>query len=400
MSNEQDKGIIILLGLKGYNVGKVWEDGDRVIVEVGIRGREGCPYCGSVNLYRHGRSKVREVLHTWIRGRKVYLRLHRSRWKCCDCRRTFSEGRELLRPYSRLSRRAEGEVLWQLKERNFSQIRRELGIGYSTLRALLERNTGCEMLEILKDKDEIYLGIDEHSFRHQELVYTITEVKSRRVLGILRDDRIATLKEFLRKIPADKVKEVCIDMKTGLKKAVEALFPGARVVVDPFHVIADANKRIDEARRIEQELHPRKIRIPKKIFLVGRERLSEEKRRKVDALLDKYPCLKGFYWAKEKIRALYQQKSLEKASRLLDNIILNLKSDDDAELVRWGNTLKRWRDSILNHFYNHITNGFTEGCHTKIKMLKRISFGLRNVEVYRRKMLLGFIPSIKCFHTI
>jgi|GEM_PF-2105283 len=88
-------------------------------------------------------------------------------------------------------------------------------------------------------------------------------------------------KEFLRKIPADKVKEVCIDMKTGLKKAVEALFPGARVVVDPFHVIADANKRIDEARRIEQELHPRKIRIPKKIFLVGRERLSEEKRRRV-----------------------------------------------------------------------------------------------------------------------
>ncbi|MCL0046580.1 hypothetical protein M1N18_01195 [Dehalococcoidales bacterium] len=33
-------------------------------------------------------------------------------------------------------------------------------------------------------QDEIYLGIDEHSFRHQELVQT--EVKQRRVLGILR----------------------------------------------------------------------------------------------------------------------------------------------------------------------------------------------------------------------
>ncbi|MCL0094791.1 hypothetical protein M1N58_02710 [Dehalococcoidales bacterium] len=33
-------------------------------------------------------------------------------------------------------------------------------------------------------QDEIYLGIDEHSFRHQELVQT--EVKKRRVLGILR----------------------------------------------------------------------------------------------------------------------------------------------------------------------------------------------------------------------
>ena len=134
---------------------------------------------------------------------------------------------------------------------------------------------------------------------------------------------------------------------------------------------------MDEARRIEQEVHPRKVRIPKKIFLVGRERLSEDKRRKLDGLLQKYPCLKGFYWAKEKICQLYRQKSREDASRLLDNIILNLKSDDDAELVRWGNTLKRWRDPILNHFYNYTTNAFAEGCHTKINMLKGTCFGLK-----------------------
>ena len=306
----------------------------------------------------------------------------------------------MVRPYSRLTRQAEGEALRQLKDRNFSQIKRELGIGYRTLRGLLEREACCEVLEFLGDRDEIYLGIDEHSFRQRELVYSVTEVKERRMLGILRDDRIDTLKRFLRKIPTDKVKEVCIDMKWGLRKAVEALFPRARVVVDPFHVIADANKRMDEARRIEQEVHPRKVRIPKKIFLVGRERLSEDKRRKLDGLLQKYPCLKGFYWAKEKICQLYRQKSREDASRLLDNIILNLKSDDDAELVRWGNTLKRWRDPILNHFYNYTTNAFTEGCHTKIKMLKRTSFGLRKVEVYRRKMLLELLSFIPCFHTV
>ena len=86
------------------------------------------------------------------------------------------------------------------------------------------------MLEFLGDKDEIHLGIDEHNFRQRELVYSVTEVMERRMLGILRDDRIDTLKRFLRKIPADKVKEVCIDMKWGLRKAVEALFPRARVV--------------------------------------------------------------------------------------------------------------------------------------------------------------------------
>ena len=48
MANRQDNGItILLLGLKGYNVGEIWEERDRVIVEVGIKGRQKCPYCGS-----------------------------------------------------------------------------------------------------------------------------------------------------------------------------------------------------------------------------------------------------------------------------------------------------------------------------------------------------------------
>ena len=400
MPKRQDNGTTILLGLKDYKVGEVWGEEDRVTVEVEIKGKEKCPDCGSSRLYSHGMSQPRQVLHTWSNGRQVYLVLPRHRWKCYDCSHTFTEGRELMRPHSRLTRPAEAEALWQLKDRSFGQVTRELGIGYGTLRRLLERETDEEMLGFIQDEDEIHLGIDEHSFRHQELAHTVTEVKQRKVLGILRDDRIATLKKFLSKIAGDKVKEVCIDMKDGLRKAMEALFPLAKVVVDPFHVIADANKRMGEARRIEQDVHrKKKVQIPKKIFLVGRERLTEEKRQKVDTLLEKYPGLKAFYWAKEKITELYRQQSREEATRLLDNIIFNLKSADDAELVRWGNTLKHWREPILNHFDNHTTNGFTEGCHTKIKMLKRISYGLRNVEVYCRKMLLGFVPSRGYFHT-
>ena len=91
--------------------------------------------------------------------------------------------------------------------------------------------------------------------------------------------------------------------------------------------------------------------------------------------------------------------SKEEAGKMLDNITLNLKLNDDGELTRWDNTLKRWREPILNHFGNATTNGFTEGCNTKIKMLKRVSYGLRNVEVYWRKMLLGFAPSPGYFHT-
>jgi transposase len=173
----------------------------------------------------------------------------------------------------------------------------------------------------------------------------VTEVKKRQVLRILKDDRVATLKDFLIEISEDKVKEVRINMKEGLRRVVEALFPEARVVAAPLHIIADSNKRMDEAKRIEQEVNYRKkVKIPKKIFPIREEKLGEEEKRKVEGLLDKYPSLKGFYWAKENIRELYRQESWEEAAKILDNVILNLRLTDAGELARWGNTLKHCRD--------------------------------------------------------
>jgi transposase len=53
----------------------------------------------------------------------------------------------------------------------------------------------------------------------------------------------------------------------------------------------------------------------------------------------------------------------------------------------------------VNCFHKRTTNGFTEGCHTKIKILKGVSYDLRNVDIYWRKMPLKFVPR-SSFHTI
>ena len=77
---------------------------------------------------------------------------------------------------------------------------------------------------------------------------------------------------------------------------------------------------MDEARRIEQDIYQKKkARIPKKICLVGGEKLSEDMTGKLNVILERYPGLKGFYWAKEKIRELYRQETREEAARVLDN---------------------------------------------------------------------------------
>jgi hypothetical protein len=52
---------------------------------------------------------------------------------------------------------------------------------------------------------------------------------------------------------------------------------------------------------------------------------------------------------------------------------------------------------ILDYYHERITNGFAEGCYTKIKMLELISYGIRNIDNYRRKMLPSLYPLAALF---
>lgn len=53
-------------------------------------------------------------------------------------------------------------------------------------------------------------------------------------------------------------------------------------------------------------------------------------------------------------------------------------------------TLQHWSTSILNTFDYPYTNGFTEGCSNKIKVLKRNAYGYRNFERFRKRILHMF----------
>ena len=74
--------------------------------------------------------------------------------------------------------------------------------------------------------------------------------------------------------------------------------------------------------------------------------------------------------------------------------LINAEACAHVEGHAWAQTVKRWRPAILARWDlgRAVTNGFIEGCHRKIKVQKRLSYGFGNRDRYRRKMLLGFFP--------
>lgn len=146
-AQSREEGSTILLGLKGNEVERVVEEERGIIAEVrSVEAEElKCPRCGSSRLYRHGPGRRRRRLHSWTYGRRVHLEFNHQRCRCRGCGRSFNGGIGLLRPYARITKQAETEALWQLGDRSFSQVRRELGIGCGTLRRLLEKEIDEEI---------------------------------------------------------------------------------------------------------------------------------------------------------------------------------------------------------------------------------------------------------------
>ena len=224
------------------------------------------------------------------------------------------------------------------------------------------------------------------------------ELVSSTPLAILGDDRKATLREFLLSIPSwvrERVDEVAIDLRSGYKYVFKEVLPGALVVADGFHVIRLANQALDEQRRIEQEVYGgggKVVRIPRLLLMKGSERLGADGRERVGRVLRQYPTLGLYYDLKEGLRALYRCSGVEEARERLGVIVEGLEVQRDLTLRRMGRTLRRWWDEILAHFRSGTSTAKVEGYNNKVKMLKRISYGFRDTEVYAKKMLLGLVP--------
>jgi len=52
--------------------------------------------------------------------------------------------------------------------------------------------------------------------------------------------------------------------------------------------------------------------------------------------------------------------------------------------------IQKHLQGICNYFENHTTNGLIEGMNTKIKLIKRMSYGFTNFEHLRLKLFACF----------
>jgi len=404
------KSITSLLGIQGwFKVENIFEEKSTIHLFLKqLRKTGDCPRCARRTLAGYDKQASRSFLHTTIGPKLLFIHISPRRFVCpCSPSKPFREKLPGIRSRRTTTKRFDQELLTHLSGQSFKTVERKYTLTYPAVRArLLEAINPMDIRwDLLMSFPEIHLGLDGHHLVNRRFVETIAEVKQRIPLGILPSDSKMTVRQALLTCPEDlkgRVRSATVDMTEGTINVLCDAFPGISIVIDHYHVIQDAGRRLNQTRLIEQEALNQartrhrlsRIEIPGHLMRKAREHLSEKRREKeyLDTMLSCYPRLRVWYLCKERLRDIYKVDNRQEAEILLSSLITTMRTSDDIELRLWGKTLIRFKEEILNYFIFRTTNAYTEGLHVRCKLVQRISCGFRNAEVYIRKALLLLLP--------
>ena len=395
--------ILNFLEIQGYKLVSVEENNDSLIVSVLKKGiKDICPLCGrSRKISIHAKGKWSLKKHSNFQEKQIYLKVQRNRLICLRCKKVFSEYLPGIDLRFRKTNNFVKQSLKYLSKNSFNEVANVNACSYSSLKKQLYSHVNPyrlldEAIKSLNELKEVYLGFDGQSFRGQEMVLTITELKTKKVITVLPSEHKRDLIKFLEYLPLDlrlQVKGISVDMTNKNKYVLEQYFPNALIVIDHFHVVSCAIRAVQNLRRTIQSVVGRQIDI-KKLLDKSSYKLSSSEKNTLIRYFMEYPEIKEAYLLKERVVNLYKIRNPRKAEHKFRQIIFDLSNSKEDDLKELGRTLKRWDKKILNYFQCRITNAFTEGIHTKCKLIKRKSYGFRNVETYVRKLILGLLPFI------
>ena len=122
------------------------------------------------------------------------------------------------------------------------------------------------------------------------MALTLTNISKGKLMNVLKNDRKDTLDNWLKTVDSKRISEVCIDMRRMFLYSVEEYLPEAKIVVDKFHVVAYANKAMDEVRSII--VPKRKVR---QLLFKSKEKLSKAERLKLQGIFEEFKMYPSLY---------------------------------------------------------------------------------------------------------
>ncbi|MNI18794.1 Transposase [compost metagenome] len=353
-----------------------------------------CPSCGYSTKHVHDYKK-QKIQHVNIGKTPSFLILNKRRYACNHCGKRFYESYDFIQRYFRKSNEVYENVIADLKcLKNYTNIAKDNHVSIPTVVRYSKYFT------FLSCKNVIYhlpkrIGIDEFKGNCNRTKYQvhIFDLDTGKTIDIVESRKYDDLEKYFSKFEKrNSVELVTMDLYSPFKRVIKDKFINAKIVADRFHYTRIVMKSLDELRL---NLWRNTKGIEKKYFkylkLSLMKKSSNAKDYDAEKLLYAFelsPILKEAYKLKEQFLNIKDLTSYEEQEKAFRKWIYDADCSTIKEFKSAVKTLRQWHEYISNSFKYNISNGPVEGKNNLIKVLKRISFGFRNLDNFRIRILM------------
>ena len=356
-----------------------------------------CPSCHHYTKHVHD-YRQQKIQHINIGKTVSFIFLKKRRYICNHCGKKFYEHYDFLQKYFRKSNEVFENVCHDLKQlKNFKTIANDNHISIPTVVRYMHYYI------LLSGKFNRPLpkriGIDEFKGNTGKEKYQciLTNPETGEVLDILPERYSSYLGKYMRKYTLEErrsVKYFISDMWSPYTDMATTYFPEATQIVDKYHFIRQIIWAFERVRKSEQKKYGKENRLlfknSKRILTKRASKLNDEQKQRVNAILYISDALREAYILKEEFYRVCDCTDRANTKVMMEEWIYTVQKCDLKDYHYCANTLLNWQKGILNSFDAPYTNGFTEGCNNKIKVLKRNAYGYRNFERFRKRILHMF----------
>lgn len=354
-----------------------------------------CPECDNLcPVYDHQESEsVWQHLDTCQLKTYIHCRLPRIRCKKHGVKLILSEHAE---QNSNKTILFEGYIIDLERECNLSAVSRIAGITWDVAKGIMNR----AVERGLKRKPKIIplkIGVDEKAIKKGHNYETIVcNQETGYVEDVLEDRKKSSLEEYYKKYSPEElatVKSVSMDMWEPFILATKAYIPnaGEKIVFDRYHVTSYIQKAVDNVRKEEHaELQKQGhdlLKGTKYLWLRNNENVPAFNREVFDTLRGMDLKVGRAWQIKENFRLFWSYNSRGWAEKFFKKWYYWATHSRLKPMVKAAKTIKNHINNIMTYFTHKVTNGLSEGLNSHIEKIKRMAYGFRNRENYKKAIL-------------
>ena len=345
-----------------------------------------CPACGATTDRIHDYRM--QTIKDLPLARDTFLHLRKRRYRC-TCGKRFFEKNSFLPRYYRVTSRLVANIIQEFRKVVPAT---EIGSRFNVSAVTAMRYFNCFNKKLTELPEIISLDEFKGNSGGQKYNSIIVDPKEKKILDILPNRFENDLIKYFSQFPSKtKVKYFVCDMNPHFRNVANTCFKQAVVVADRYHVVRQVFWAVEKVRKNEQSKLPDRHRkyFKKSRYLLMKpiEKLEEEEMERLALMFEMAPRLADAYRIKNEFLVVFHSNSSQEGRKKLADWLLSVEVMQLPEFDDCVKAYRNWFQEILNSMDVPWSNGYIEGCNNKTKVLKRVCFGMRNFNNFRKRIL-------------